>query len=91
MPLTEAAASGRGEEDGERPAHAFGGKRGSCGVINMRNLQESIVRFIREEEGLTVVEYAIAGGLVGLAVVGAFTNLGTAVADRIQELIDAIS
>ena len=57
----------------------------------MRNLQESIVRFIREEEGLTVVEYAIAGGLVGLAVVGAFTNLGTAVAARIQELIDVIS
>jgi pilus assembly protein Flp/PilA len=57
----------------------------------MRNLKESIFRFIREEEGLTVVEYAIAGGLVGLAVVGAFTNLGNAVAARIQELIDAIT
>jgi pilus assembly protein Flp/PilA len=60
-------------------------------VINMRNLRESIVRFIREEEGLTVVEYAIAGGLVGLAVVGAFTDLGTAVGARIREIIAAIS
>jgi pilus assembly protein Flp/PilA len=50
-----------------------------------------VVEFIREEEGLTVVEYAIAGGLVGLAVVEAFTNLGTAVADRIGELIDAVN
>ena len=28
--------------------------------------------FIRDEEGLTTVEYAIAGGLVGAGVIGAF-------------------
>ncbi|NCF64146.1 MAG: Flp family type IVb pilin [Gammaproteobacteria bacterium] len=42
----------------------------------MKNL---IVRFLREEEGLTTVEYAIAGGLVGAAVVAAFVDLGDAV------------
>ncbi len=48
----------------------------------MINLKQAVVDFIREEEGLTVVEYAIAGGLVGLGVVTAFTNLGVQV-DRI--------
>ncbi len=40
---------------------------------------DNIKKFHRDEEGLTTVEYAIAGGLVGLAVITAFTNLGTAV------------
>jgi pilus assembly protein Flp/PilA len=52
----------------------------------MFNLKQAVVEFIREEEGLTVVEYAIAGGLVGLGVVAAFTSLGTEVA-RIINLI----
>lgn len=56
----------------------------------MRNLKEAVMKFVREEEGLTVVEYAIAGGLVGLAVVTAFTNLGTAVAGRINAIIAAL-
>jgi pilus assembly protein Flp/PilA len=57
----------------------------------MRNLKEAIIQFIREEEGLTVVEYAVAGGLISLAVVTAFTDLGAAVTARIEELIAAIS
>lgn len=52
----------------------------------MRNLKQAFIEFIREEEGLTVVEYAIAGGLVGLGVVAAFTDLGEEVA-RIINLI----
>ena len=46
----------------------------------------SLVKFFRDEEGLTTVEYAIAGGLVGAGVIAAFTNLGTQVA-RIIGLI----
>ena len=48
---------------------------------------ESIKKFLRDEEGLTTVEYAIAGGLVGLAVVLAFTNLGK----KVAQVIDAIT
>ena len=40
---------------------------------------KAIMKFISEEEGLTTVEYAIAGGLVGAAVIVAFTDLGAAV------------
>lgn len=53
----------------------------------MKMLSEKIKRFLREEEGLTTVEYAIAGSLVGLAVVGAFTALG----GQVGTVIDSIT
>jgi pilus assembly protein Flp/PilA len=53
----------------------------------MRSLKQSVVAFLRDEEGLTVVEYAIAGGLVGLAVITAFTNLGSAVERIITRIV----
>ena len=37
---------------------------------------EYILKFLKDEEGLTTVEYAIAGGLVAAGVVGAFQTLG---------------
>ncbi|MOA66425.1 Flp/Fap pilin component [compost metagenome] len=50
-----------------------------------------MVKFIKDEEGLTVVEYAVAGGLISLAVVTAFTALGTQVGVVIDALTDAIT
>jgi pilus assembly protein Flp/PilA len=50
-------------------------------------MKEMILAFLREEEGLTTVEYAIAGGLVGAAVIAAFELLG----DNVQEIINAIA
>jgi pilus assembly protein Flp/PilA len=44
------------------------------------------MKFIRDEEGLTTVEYAIAGGLVGAGVIGAFGALG----DQVFRVINAI-
>jgi pilus assembly protein Flp/PilA len=49
--------------------------------------KERLVRFLREEEGLTTVEYAVAGGLVALAVVIAFQALGL----RVSTVINAIT
>lgn len=57
----------------------------------MFNLKQAVVEFIREEEGLTVVEYAIAGGLVGLGVITAFTNLGTQVARIIGVIVTELT
>ena len=50
----------------------------------------SISKFIREEEGLTTVEYAIAGALVGAAVIGAFTELGSQVGSVIDGIVTEI-
>jgi pilus assembly protein Flp/PilA len=52
----------------------------------MNNLKQAVMSFIREEEGLTVVEYAVAGGLISLAVIGAFTNLGATVTRIINQI-----
>lgn len=53
-------------------------------------MKEKIVAFLRDEEGLTTVEYAVAGALVAAAVVLAFTALGTSVGTVINNLITAI-
>ena len=47
---------------------------------------KAITNFLREEEGLTTVEYAVAGSLIALAVVTAFDSLGTAVGDVITDI-----
>jgi pilus assembly protein Flp/PilA len=52
----------------------------------MRNIKNAVAKFIREEEGLTVVEYAVAGGLISLAVVASFKLLG----GTVKGIIDAI-
>ena len=56
----------------------------------MQTIKASVVKFINDEDGLTVVEYAVAGGLVTALVVGLFTTLGTEVHTKIQKLCDAI-
>jgi pilus assembly protein Flp/PilA len=46
--------------------------------------------FFRDETGLELSEYAVAAALVALAVITAFTNLGTAIGNRIEALWTAI-
>ncbi len=48
--------------------------------------KKALLALLRDEEGLTTVEYAIAGGLVGAGVIGAFGLLG----DQVFRVIDAI-
>jgi pilus assembly protein Flp/PilA len=57
----------------------------------MLNIRNELYALLREEDGLTTVEYAIAGSLVGLAVIVAFTNLGTAVGTVITNITTCIS
>lgn len=54
-------------------------------------MKKHVMKFIREEEGLTTVEYAIAGGLVGAAVIAAFGFLGDEVARIITAIWTALS
>lgn len=54
------------------------------------SIKEKLLAFIRDEEGLTTVEYAIAGGLVGAGVIAAFGFLGDEVFRVIEELYTAL-
>jgi pilus assembly protein Flp/PilA len=57
----------------------------------MNNWIQKIQQFIYDQTGLTTVEYAIAGGLVGAAVIVAFTDLGTAVGNVITGITTDIT
>lgn len=50
-----------------------------------------LMKFLRDEEGLTTVEYAIAGGLVGAGVIAAFNLLGIEVARVIDDITAALA
>jgi pilus assembly protein Flp/PilA len=50
-----------------------------------------LVAFLRDESGLTMVEYAVAGTLITLAAVTAFTTLGNNVATRISQIASVVS
>ena len=57
----------------------------------MHALKKLALDFLREDEGLTTVEYAIAGSLVGVGVIVAFDDLGKAVCGVINQIKDTIS
>jgi pilus assembly protein Flp/PilA len=54
-------------------------------------MHKYLLAFLREEEGLTMVEYAVAGTLITLAAVTAFTELGTAVKTKITAIYTALN
>jgi pilus assembly protein Flp/PilA len=53
-------------------------------------MKQAILNFLREEEGLTTVEYAVAGGLITVAAVAAFAALGSEVALVINDLVTVL-
>ncbi len=54
-------------------------------------MRKYLIEFLQDEEGLTMVEYAVAGSLITLAAVAAFTNLGTAVTTKIGDITAALN
>ena len=54
-------------------------------------MRKQLIAFLRDEEGLTMVEYAVAGSLIAAAAVTAFTNLGAAVVTKIDAIRTAIN
>ena len=43
----------------------------------MKTLQHAVARFVREEEGVTAIEYGLIAGLIAVVIIGAVTTLGT--------------
>lgn len=58
--------------------------------MNIQSIKEAVRKFARDEDGLTIVEYAVAGGLITAAVVGAFRLLGEEVGNVITGITDAL-
>jgi pilus assembly protein Flp/PilA len=53
-------------------------------------MSQHIEIFIADEQGVTMVEYAIAGGLVGAGAIGAFSLLGFEVTRIITLVFDVL-
>ena len=58
--------------------------------MTLQTIRTSISQFVKDEDGLTIVEYAVAGGLITVAVAAMFILLGGAVNDRITALCAAV-
>lgn len=54
--------------------------------MNVQSTRIYIHAFIKDEDGLTIVEYAVAGGLITLGAVAAFITLGGNVSTAITSL-----
>jgi pilus assembly protein Flp/PilA len=54
-------------------------------------MKNAIRNFVRDERGLTTVEYAVAGGLIALAVIAAFQALGGTVGGIITQIDGLLS
>ena len=53
-------------------------------------MKKLLVAFLKDEAGLTMVEYAIAGTLVAVGAVTAFTSLGTKIVTAIGNITSAV-
>ena len=56
----------------------------------INKLFSQIRRFGGEDQGLTMVEYAVAGALIAVAATVAFQGLGSAVASKISSITSTI-
>jgi pilus assembly protein Flp/PilA len=56
----------------------------------MKNFKGKVVQFLRDEEGLELSEYAVAGSLIVLGTVAAFTALGTDITAGIGRISCAV-
>ena len=54
----------------------------------MENVFSKVKDFLKDEDGLTMVEYAVAGSLVTVGAVGAFTLLGDGITNTVAEITD---
>jgi len=57
----------------------------------MHKLVNAVRNFLRDEDGLTMTEYAVAGSLVTLGAVTAFTTLGGNISTAITAIAGYIT
>jgi pilus assembly protein Flp/PilA len=53
-------------------------------------LRGLLLQLIEDERGLSMVEYAVAGGFVAAVVAASTTTLGTAVTTQIRAVVSAL-
>jgi pilus assembly protein Flp/PilA len=67
------------------------GRWNEVSEMTLQTIKTSALKFVRDEDGLTIVEYAVAGGLITVAVAAAFVTLGGQVNTKITALCTAVN
>jgi pilus assembly protein Flp/PilA len=59
--------------------------------IVMKNLYSGIQRFIRDEEGVTAIEYALIAALIAVVIIAAVRAVGQDVNNTFQAVANALT
>lgn len=57
----------------------------------MNKIMSSIARFIRDEDGVTAIEYGLIAALIAVVIVGVVQTVGTDLQGIFQEVSDALT
>ncbi len=57
----------------------------------MKKLYSGVQRFIRDEEGVTAIEYALIAALIAVVIIAAVRAVGQDVNSTFQSIADAIT
>ncbi|MCL4527513.1 MAG: Flp family type IVb pilin [Gammaproteobacteria bacterium] len=53
-------------------------------------MKHAVARFVREEEGVTAIEYGLIAGLIAVAIIAAVTGLGQKLVAVFQRVTGAL-
>jgi pilus assembly protein Flp/PilA len=73
------------------PLFILGGMAAGVIEMSLQTIKASVLKFVTDEDGLTIVEYAVAGGLITVAVAASFVALGGQVDIKIRALCAAVN
>lgn len=59
--------------------------------MSLKEIKSSVEKFLKDDDGLTVVEYAVAGGLIAAVTIAAFRALGVTVTGVINGINTELS
>jgi pilus assembly protein Flp/PilA len=56
----------------------------------MKNAIAKVIRFARDEDGITAIEYALLASLIALAIITAVTGVGTALKTAFDNIATSV-
>jgi pilus assembly protein Flp/PilA len=56
----------------------------------MKKLMNKVGNFLREEDGVTAIEYGLIAALIAVVIIGALQLLGPALSDTFEEVATAV-
>ena len=54
-------------------------------------MKNSIMQFVRDEEGATAIEYGLIAALIAVAIITVVTGIGTALVAKFTEILAALT